>query len=437
MKMAGAIQRDAYLNRLSKVEGNGLVKIITGIRRCGKSFLLFSLFRDFLRQKGVAENRILTVQLDDDDAAALRVPRALSAWIKSRLPGDGAPFYVFIDEIQMCKPPRDERDRPDAITFYDVLNSLMKKPGVDVYVTGSNSEMLSKDIATNFRDRGVEIRIWPLSFSEFLNAARLEKAEAWERYLAWGGMPLAVLAPDDEARAAYLKTLFERIYLKDIVERYSLPDAGRAFSVLADVLSSNVGSLTNPAKLANALQTERGVKVSKPTVSAYIDHLVDSFLFSRADRWDVKGNRYLSSPSKYYAVDLGIRNARLNFRQSEKSHLMENAIYNELCLRGLNVDVGIVDTVVKNKDGKSARSKTEIDFVVNSGMRKTYIQSAFAIPDEEKRRQETFSLRHTGDFFRKIVVENGFSPPAMDENGIAYVGVIPFLTDPEILKSMM
>ena len=435
MKMT--IPRDAYLDRLAKVEGNGLVKIITGIRRCGKSFLLFSLFRDFLRKRGVGENRILTIQLDDDDAAALRIPRALSAWIKSRIPDDGAPFYVFIDEIQMCKPPKEEQNRPDTITFYDVLNSLMKKPGVDVYVTGSNSEMLSRDIATNFRDRGVEIRVWPLSFSEYLTAVKQEKGEAWEHYLTWGGMPLAILAPDDEARATYLKTLFARIYLKDIVERYSLPDAGRTFSVLADVLSSNVGSLTNPAKLANALQTERGVKVSKPTVASYIDHLVDSFLFSKADRWDVKGNRYLSSPSKYYAVDLGIRNARLNFRQSEKSHLMENAIYNELRLRGLNVDVGVVDTVVKSGNEKSARSKTEIDFVVNSGMRKMYIQSALAIPNEEKRRQETFSLRHTGDFFRKVIVESGFSMPAMDENGIVYVGVIPFMTDAEILKSLM
>ena len=250
-------------------------------------------------------------------------------------------------------------------------------------------------------------------------------------------MPLAVLAPDDKERASYLNTLFGRIYLKDMVERYSLPDDGRVFSVLVDVLSSNVGSLTNPMKLTNALQTERGIKVSRPTVAAYIDHLVDSFLFSRADRWDVKGNRYLASPSKYYAVDLGIRNARLNFRQSEKSHLMENAIYNELRLRGLNVDVGIVETVVKDKKGKSVRSKTEIDFVVNSGMRKIYIQSAFVIPTEEKRQQETFSLRHTGDFFRKIIIENGYQMPTMDKSGIIYVGVIPFLSDKTILDAIL
>ena len=422
---------------MRKVEGNGLVKVITGIRRCGKSYLLFTLFRDFLRSKGIGDNRILGVQLDDGTAAELRTPRVLSAWIRDRLPGDGAPFYVFIDEIQMCNPPKEDRDNPGSITFYDVLNSLMKKPGVDIYVTGSNSEMLSKDIATNFRDRGTEIRVWPLSFSEYLGASPLEKGEAWETYLAWSGMPLAVLSADSETRASYLKTLFERIDLKDMVERYSISREGNWLAVLMDILSSNVGSLTNPAKLANALQTECHLKISKPTVASYIDHLVDAFLFSRADRWDVKGNHYLSSPSKYYAVDLGIRNAGLNFRQYEKTHLMENAIYNELRMRGYSVDVGEVDTVTKGKHGKSVRNRTEIDFVVNSGTRKTCIQSVFSIPDEEKRCQETFSLLHTGDFFRKIVVENGFSMPVMDQAGIVYVGVIPFLLDGEILGALL
>lgn len=427
------IQRTRYLDRLAKLEGNGLVKIVTGIRRCGKSFLLFTLFRDVLRRKGVDDAHVVAVQLDDDDAAPLRTPRALSAWIKARLPSDGRPTYVLVDEIQMCKPPEEEKDRPGCVTFHDVLASLMKKPGVDVYVTGSNSEMLSKDVASSFRDRGIEVRVRPLCFAEYLEASGREKAEAWENYLLWGGMPLAVLAPDDAERAAYLRSLFERIYLRDIVERYSLSDDGRAMEALVDVLASGVGSLTNPYRLAGALESARGVRLSRPTVAAYVEHLTDSFLFEKADRWDVKGKRYLSSPSKYYATDLGLRNARLNFRQHERSHLMENAIYEELVLRGCNVDVGVVETVVKDKNGKSVRSNTEIDFVVNTGTRKVYVQSAFAIPDEAKREQETFSLRHTGDFFRKIVVTDGFQSPLAGEDGIVTVGVIPFLLDPGIL----
>ena len=430
-------ERRFYLNRLAKFEGNGLVKIITGVRRCGKSFLLFTLFREEMRRKGVDDTHVVAVQLDDDEMAHLRTPRALSAWIKSRLPGDGLRTYVLIDEIQMCKPPKEEVGRPDCVTFYDVLNSLMKKPGVDVYVTGSNSEMLSKDIATNFRDRGIEIRVWPLSFSEYLAATGLEKADAWEEYLLWGGMPLAVLAPDDAERAAYLGSLFNRIYLRDIVERYSLSDDGRSLGILLDVLSSSVGSLTNPLNLANAMNSMQGVKISHPTVAAYLEHLTDAFLFSKADRWDVKGKRYLKTPSKYYATDIGLRNARLNFRQHEKSHLMENIIYNELAMRGYNVDVGIVETISKGIGGKSQRVRTEIDFVVNAGSRKIYLQSAFAINDDMKREQETFSLRHTGDFFRKIIIENGSARPVLDENGIMYVGVIPFLTDSSILESAL
>jgi hypothetical protein len=432
------IARDFYLQRLRKVEGNGLVKVITGVRRCGKSFLLFTLFREELRRRGVDDAHVVAVQLDDEEAAGLRLPRALSAWIRERLPGDGAPTYVLIDEIQMCKPPPEERGRPDAVTFYDVLSSLMKKPGVDVYVTGSNSETLSRDVATNFRDRGIEIRVWPLSFSECLPAMGLEKAEAWERYLAWGGMPLAVLSPDDAERSAYLGSLFSRIYLKDITERWSLAaGGGYALDALVDVLCSGVGSLTNPARLADALRSERRVSVSRPTVASYIGHLEDAFLFTRADRWDVRGRRHLASPSKYYSVDLGLRNARLNFRQHERGHLMENAVFNELRMRGYGVDVGVVSTVVRGADGRSERKTTEIDFVATSGPRRVYIQSAFAIPDETKRAQETYSLRHTGDFFRKIVVENGFRQPMQDESGVTYVGAIPFLTDPSILESLM
>lgn len=431
------VNRDFYLDKLTRVSGNGLVKVITGIRRAGKSYLLFNLYRNLLRDRGVDDSHVVSVQLDDDDYAPLRLPRALSAWIKERLPRDGLPTYVFIDEIQMCKPPDAERGKPDCVTFYDVLNSLMKKPGVDVYVTGSNSEMLSKDIATNFRDRGTEIRVWPLSFAEYYPVSGLEKADAWDRYLTWGGMPLAVLAPDDASRSAYLEMLFSRVYIKDIVERYGLADDGLMLDAVIDVLSSDVGSLTNPRRLAASIKSEQNVKISEPTVSAYIDHMIDSFLFNKADRWDVKGKRYLAYPSKYYSVDTGLRNARLNFRQTEVSHLMENVIYNELLRREYNVDVGVVECIEKDESGKSVRKSREIDFVVNKGMRKLYIQSAFEIGDAEKFAQETASLKHTGDFFRKIVIVGGSQSPRLDVNGMLHVGVIPFLMERDMLESML
>ena len=433
--MGMTIQRPHYIERLHKVRGNGLVKIITGVRRCGKSYLLFTLFREELMRLGVDARHIVSVQLDDAESASLRDPQALLSWVTKRLPSDGKPTFVFLDEIQMCKQSAGATG--PALTFYDVLNSLMKKPNVDVYVTGSNSEMLSKDVATNFRDRGTEVRVWPLSFAEYVSASGCEKAEAWERYLMWGGMPLAVLAADDEARQTYLGTLFDRIYIKDIVERYRLTDDGYMLNALIDILSSDVGSLTNPRRLAGTMQSERGVKISEPTVASYIEHVVDSFLYNKAERWDVKGKRYLSYPSKYYAVDAGLRNARLNFRQFEPSHLMENVIYNELLMRGYNVDVGVAESVAKDSNGKSVKKRAEIDFVVNRGSRKIYIQSAFAIPDAAKREQETYSLRHTGDFFKKIVIEGGFGLPRTDEDGIVYLGVIPFLMDESLLKSQI
>ena len=431
------INREFYVDKLIKASGNGLVKVITGIRRAGKSYLLFSLYRNLLRERGVDEAHLVSVQLDDDDFAELRLPRVLSAWIKARLPSDGLPTYVFIDEIQMCKPPEEERGKTNCVTFYDVLNSLMKRSGVDVYVTGSNSEMLSKDIATNFRDRSTEIRIWPLSFAEYYPVSGLEKADAWDRYLTWGGMPLAVLASNDAERADYLESLFARVYVRDIVERYGLADDGLMLNAVLDVLSSDVGSLTNPRRLAAAIQAGQNVKISEPTVSAYIEHMIDSFLFNKADRWDVKGKRYLAYPSKYYSVDTGLRNARLNFRQTEVTHLMENVIFNELLMRGYNVDVGVVESVEKNKEGKSVRKSREIDFVVNAGMKKLYIQSAYEISDSEKLKQETESLKRTGDFFRKIVIAGESLSPRLDENGILHVGAIPFLVDRSIVDSIL
>ena len=434
------IKRDRYLNRLIERRHNGFVKIITGIRRCGKSFLLFNLFRDYLLKDGVKPAQIVEVALDMRKFAALKDPLALGDYITGKIRGKGR-HYVFIDEIQECgrvlppgldvsRFPPEERDGL-YVTFYDTLNELLRLPNVDVYVTGSNSKMLSSDIATNFRDRGDEVRLHPLSFGEYLSVAGCEKAEAWDRYLLWGGMPGIVAKRSDESRKEYLRQLFDKVYFKDIVERHRLRADG-ILGDLADLLSSDIGSLTNAKKIADTISAVQSVKTNQPTVSKYLGYLEESFLFSKVRRFDVKGRRYLSSPSKYYAEDLGLRNVRLNMRQGEEPHLMENAIYNELVARGCSVDVGVVDYVVR-ENGTQAHRQSEIDFVVNVGTRKIYVQSAFAIPDEAKRRQETASFMRSGDFFRKIVVVSGFKPPQQDENGIVYVGAIPFLLDPAIL----
>ena len=434
------IKRDRYLNRLIERRNNGFVKIITGIRRCGKSFLLFNLFRDYLLKDGVKPAQIVEVALDMRKFAALKDPIALGDYITGKIRGRGR-HYVFIDEIQECgrvlppgldvsRFPPEERDGL-YVTFYDTLNELLRLPNIDVYVTGSNSKMLSSDIATNFRDRGDEVRLHPLSFGEYLSVAGCEKAEAWDQYLLWGGMPGIVAKRSDESRKDYLRQLFNKVYFRDIVERHSLR-ADDILGDLTDILSSAIGSLTNPKKIADTISAVQRVKTNQPTVSKYLGYLEESFLFSKVRRFDVKGRRYLSSPSKYYAEDLGLRNVRLNMRQGEEPHLMENAIYNELVARGCSVDVGVVDYVVR-ENGTQAHRQSEIDFVVNVGTRKIYVQSAFAIPDEAKRKQETASFMRSGDFFRKIVVVSGFKPPQHDENGIVYVGVIPFLLDPAIL----
>lgn len=435
------VSRDHYLNLLVSKRGNGLVKVITGIRRCGKSHLLFTLFKGFLRKEGVDAAHIIEVKLDDERQKRLRDPIELGRQIRSRLPRDKKPRYVFIDEIQLCRKVKDssvklsELDAEDRafayVTFYDVLNELVKLPKTDIYVTGSNSKMLSRDVATNFRDRGVEIRLHPFSFSEYLAAVKVEKAQAWEQYLIWGGMPLATLEEDDAERAQYLKDLHRKVYMLDICERHKLK-GDYVLGKVVDVLASAVGSLTNPHKLVNSLKTVMGVTTSDRTLKKYLDYLEDAFLYSKSQRYDVKGRRYLDYPEKYYAEDLGLRNARLNFRQTEKTHLMENAIYNELVARGCNVDVGVV-SIEGNVNGKRDVRQHEIDFVVNLGLQKVYVQSAFSISDGEKRDQETLPLRRSGDFFRKIVVQDGFMPPMADESGIVHVGVIPFMLDPTIL----
>ena len=414
---------------------NGKVKIITGIRRCGKSFLLNTLYKQALIDEGVPKDSFVEIALDRKSDLKFRNPNVLYDYIKELTKDPNKKYYVMIDEIQLSLKVKNkeldesmvaEEDR-DLLytTFYDVLNDLMACRNLDVYVTGSNSKMLSKDIVTNFRDRGSEIRVAPLSFDEFLSYSKLDKADALEQYLTYGGMPLAVLESDEKEKQKYLHDLFTNVYMKDIIERYRLKN-DVVMNALIDALCSSVGSLTNPHKLANTASTLLDKNTSDHTIKAYLDYLEDSFLFSAAKRYDVKGRKYFDTLQKYYAVDLGLRNARLNFRQQERSHLMENLLYNELIHRGYRVDIGVVE-VQRMNNGIRNKGQYEIDFVVNLGNEKVYIQSALNVSSPEKKVQETFSLHNTGDFFRKIVVLDGNQKMWVDEDGIIYVGVIPFL----------
>lgn len=438
------INRNDYIEKLLAKRWNGKVKIITGIRRCGKSFLLSTLYKNRLIGEGVDENDFIEVALDRKSDMKYRNPNVLYDYIVGRTSDTGRKFYVFIDEIQLSYKVKNgdveeslvpEEDREMLYTtFYDILNDLMARPNLDVYVTGSNSKMLSKDIVTNFRDRGSEIKVYPLSFAEYLSVSGLEKADAFEEYLTYGGMPLTVLEHDGSEKRKYLQGLFSNVYIKDIVERYKLKDDS-ILGVLVDVLSSSVGSLTNPNKLANTAGSLMGKSISYNTVKNYLDYLEDAYLFQSAKRWNVKGRKYFDNIQKYYAMDLGLRNARLNFRQQERSHLMENMIYNDLIRRGYSVDVGIVE-LTQIVEGKRRMSQYEIDFVVNLGSNKVYIQSALNVDTPEKKAQETFSLRNTGDFFRKIVVLDGNSKLWTDEDGVTYIGVIPFLLE-NIVKEVI
>ena len=440
------VRRDFYVEKLLRRRMNGFVKVITGIRRCGKSFLLNSLFRQRLREEGVADDHIISVDLDDKLFLALRDPLLLDDYVRRRVRRGKKPYYVFVDEIQRSRkvpaPGVDlasvaPEDIEDAyVTFYDVLNGWRKLDNVDVYVTGSNSKTLSSDIATNFRDRGQQIRMWPLSFAEWFPVSGLtDKSEAFHRYLTWGGMPVAVLTEDAEERSDYLKGLFDEVYLKDIRERHAVRD-DLVLANLIDVLASDIGSLTNPHKVGDTMNSLWKIRPSDHTLKNYIDYLEDAFLFGHARRFEVKGRRYLDSPVKYYATDLGLRNARLNMRDSDLSHPMENAIYNELLRRGYNVDVGVVPISTRDKNGRQSVRQHEIDFVVNRGNDKLYIQSALRLDDEAKERQETASLRGTGDFFKKVVITGGYDEPHADDEGIIRVGVLPFLLDETIMRRL-
>ena len=431
------IEREQYVNELLSKRWNGKVKIITGIRRCGKSFLLSTLYKDYLKAEGVPEDCFVEIALDKKAHVKYRNPNELYDYIINRTPDALKRYYVFIDEIQLSFKVKnedvDERLVPEEdqdmlyTTFYDILNDLMGRSNLDVYVTGSNSKMLSKDIVTNFRDRGSEIKVYPLSFKEYYPISGMEKADALEEYMTYGGMPLAVLEKDEAEKRKYLKGLHKRVYIKDIVERYKLKD-DEVLDALIDALSSGVGSLTNPHNLANAAGSLMKRSTSDHTIKNYLDYLEDAYLFASAKRYDVKGKRYFENTLKYYSMDTGLRNAKLNFRQQEKSHLMENMIFIELLRRGYSVDVGVVEVTIV-KDGKKQQSQYEIDFIVNTGREKVYIQSALNVDTEAKRNQETFSMKNSGDFFRKIVILDGNTKAWTDEDGIIYIGVIPFLLE--------
>lgn len=429
------IERNEYINKLMSKRWNGKVKIITGIRRCGKSFLLNTLFKQKLIEENAGEVNFVEIALDRKSHLKYRNPNLLYEYVIKQTKDKSKKYYVMIDEIQLSYKVKNEdidesvvsEEDQDMLytTFYDVLNDLMSHPNLDIYVTGSNSKMLSNDIVTNFRDRGSEIRVYPLSFDEYLSYSGLDKADAFEQYLMYGGMPLAVLEEDENEKRKYLQGLFHNVYIKDIVERYKLKDDA-VLSALVDALSSSVGSLTNPHKLACTAATLLDKSTSDHTIKNYLDYLEDAFLFKSAKRYDVKGRKYFSSIQKYYSIDLGLRNARLNFRQQERSHLMENMLYNEIIRRGYSVDVGVVE-VERMVDGKRKQGQYEIDFVVNVGNEKVYIQSALNVDTPEKKDQETFSLHNTADFFRKFVVLDGNQKMWTDDDGVIYVGVIPFL----------
>ena len=438
-----SIARDSYVNMLLKRRLNGFVKVITGVRRCGKSYLLNALFRNRLLEDGVAADHIISIDLDDKKSIALRNPLLLDEYVRGKIRRGKKPYYVFIDEIQrsqkVAAPGVDlakiaPEDREEAyVTFYDVLNGWRNLPHVDVYVTGSNSKTLSSDIATNFRDRGQQIRIWPLYFSEYFPVSGyIDKQEAFHHYLVWGGMPAAVLTDNNIERADYLKALFDEVYIKDIRERHALKD-DLILSNLINVLSSDIGSLTNPHKIGDTMNSLWKIRPSDHTLKNYLDYLEDSFLFSHARRFEVKGRRYLESPLKYYSTDLGLRNVRLNFRDTDQSHPMENVIYNELLRRGFNVDVGVVPISSRDENGKQSIRQHEIDFIVNRGNDKIYIQSALKLENEKKEAQEILPLRGCGDFFRRIVITDGYDEPRFDRDGIMRVGVIPFLLDESIV----
>ncbi len=428
--MNNEIKRDIYLQRLADKRENGLVKVITGIRRCGKSYLLFNLFYDYLIECGVNKEQIITIALDDDTYVKYRNPDELSKYVRSRIENDNM-YYILIDEVQYAIS-KEELKNPEDIKLYNVLNGLMRLRNVDIYVTGSNSKMLTKDVLTVFRGRGDELKVYPISFKEYYNWVGGDKSEVYEDYALFGGMPLVLSKKSDSEKMNYLRGLFTETYFKDIIERYEI-EMPEVLENLTDDLCSAIGSLTNSKKLADTLKSVKHIPVSSTTISKYINLLTESFLFSEAKRYDVKGKKFFEYPLKYYCADVGLRNARLNFRQQEETHIMENIIYNELLVRGYSVDVGVVE-VCETIDGKRVRKQCEIDFVVNLGSKKYYIQSALSVEDKTKLATEIRPFMHTKDFFKKILITKSSMRPWTDENGILHLGLYEFLLNENSLE---
>ncbi len=427
------VKRDSYLQQLISCQWDGQVKVITGIRRCGKSYLLTKLYRDYLVSHGVSEDRILIIELDLAKDIRYRNPMELASYVRGTIEGKEGQFYLFVDEIQMSDQVPNPYNRDGKkITFYDALNDLRELPNLDVYVTGSNSKMLSSDILTEFRGRSDEIHMHPLRFAEYYSAVGGDRETAFDEYAFYGGMPFLLSRSTDAAKMNYLKSLFDEVYIKDIVERKKIayPDV---LGQIIDLLCSAIGSLTNPTKIADTLRSKQQSRVAPNTIRAYMADLEDAFLFSESKRYDVKGKAYFDSPSKYYCEDIGLRNARIGFRQQEMTHIMENVLYNDLIIRQFSVDVGVVYVRTLNKNGNSVRMPREIDFVVSSGNKKVYIQSAYAMETEEKAKQELKPFSLTGDSFPKIVVRRDVGKRWYDENGVLNINLIDFLLDEEIV----
>ena len=407
------IKRDRYLNLLISKKHNGLIKVITGMRRCGKSYLLFTLFKDYLLSEGIEKNHIIEIAFDAYENKQYRDPDVLYPYLKEQIKDDGM-YYVLLDEVQLLGE------------FEAILNSLTRMKNVDVYVTGSNARFLSKDVITEFRGRGAEVHMYPLSFAEFMSVYPGTKQDGWNEYMLYGGLPLVLSFTTPDQKIAFLKSLFEETYISDIVGRHNIRNKAELEELL-NILSSAIGSLTNPEKLSATFRSIKNKKISSATIRKYIDYLCDSFLIDSAVRYDVKGKKYIDTPVKYYFTDMGLRNARLNFRQLEETHSMENIIFNELKIRGFNVDVGVIIQYDTNEKGNSVRKQLEIDFVCNKGSKRYYIQSAYAIPDQAKMEQEQRSLMLTGDFFKRIIITKDTPAPYYNENGVLIMSVYDFL----------
>lgn len=414
------IQRNNYLNQLISKKNNGLIKVVTGIRRCGKSYLLFTLFKQYLLDSGVDERHIIALALDDFANREYIRPESLYNYVKSALTDDGQ-HYLLLDEIQQVEH------------FESVLNGFLRIPNVDVYVTGSNSKFLSSDIITEFRGRGDEVRIYPLSFAEYKSVVEGSFDRLWQDYILYGGMPLVLMQNTDETKMNYLKNLVEQVYLTDIINRYSLRGKEEVGELL-NIMASNIGSLTNPLRLSNTFISVSQLKLSKGTIATYLDYFVDAFILQKAYRYDIKGNKYINTPLKYYFVDMGIRNARLNFRQYEETHLMENVIFNELQIRGFSVDVGVVESAVATVSGKYTRAQLEVDFVANKGSRRLYIQSAFSLAEPQKMKQEQQSMLRISDSFLKVLIQRSYCKPMYTDTGLLIICLEDFLTKPELIE---